>query len=63
MLTLIEELDKRDKWHHRLGLYQCHCGKEKEIIIKDVNNNKVKSCGCSSNGGLKTHGMAGKNYL
>lgn len=46
MLTLIMELNKRDKKRQKIGLFECDCGKQKELPITLVTNNRVKSCGC-----------------
>ena len=61
MLTLIKDLGiiKGDrKRARRFGLYKCECGKEKVIVMYNVNNGHVKSCGCAQlyNGAI-THGL------
>src|ERR1017187_9321028 len=50
MLTLIKMLDKRAKDGHKIGLYRCICGTEKEIRSDCVNSNRTKSCGCTKKG-------------
>jgi hypothetical protein len=48
-LTFLEESDiKFDKnWKKiRYAMFECECGKTKEIIISNVMSNHTKSCGC-----------------
>ncbi len=54
MLEFIRYTERRSKSRDKIALYKClECGKEKEIIMKDVKSGHTKSCGC-----LKTkHGM------
>lgn len=51
-LILIKDLGIRtlgDKgYRKRFGLYRCSCGKEVEIVMSRVKNEKTKSCGCLS---------------
>lgn len=42
-LSLIKQLDKT------YGLYQCLCGNIKKVRLRDVRNNKSRSCGCLRN--------------
>ena len=46
MLTLIRELEERDKFSHKVGLYKCHCGKEVKVIKRHVETGNTISCGC-----------------
>lgn len=46
MLTLIRVLDRRTKNRLRYGLFQCDCGKTKEITLVSVKNGHTRSCGC-----------------
>jgi hypothetical protein len=59
-LTLIKNIDS-DKWGHRMGLFQCECGRQKEMLINSVESNKAKSCNCLRNEKFKkrvtTHGL------
>lgn len=45
-LTLIEIIPKNNSWERQKGLYQCSCGKQKEIAVSYVKSNHTKSCGC-----------------
>lgn len=46
-LTLIKQIDKI------YGLYQCSCGNIKQVRLRDVINNKTRSCGCLRNERIK----------
>jgi hypothetical protein len=46
MLTLIKDLNKTSKHHHRIGLWKCSCGNIKELPFTRVINKSIKSCGC-----------------
>lgn len=64
-LVLIKKLDRQNKWGSFYGLYQCSCGKQKEIVISKVKSDQTISCGCSYKKHLdkmhnqnKTHGIS-----
>ena len=48
-LTLIKNtgLIKSGKRYYRTGLFQCECGNEKMILIKNIKSGNTKSCGCN----------------
>lgn len=47
-LTLLRELLERSGDGHKVGLWQCSCGKTCTVIISRVRNGYTKSCGCLS---------------
>jgi hypothetical protein len=52
-LTLIKKLDYREYGNQgktvQFGVFECECGKSKEIIINSVKYGKQVSCGCARN--------------
>jgi len=58
-LTIIEELPA-DKYHNRIFLFECHCGKEFATRMADVKNGKSSSCGCIRRRLLTIHGDSSK---
>lgn len=64
-LTLIEDLGLREYgtqgYKKRWGLYECECGKLKEICNGDLKSGRTKSCGCYKTERTKeintSHGM------
>lgn len=60
-LTLIKKLPN-EPYKHRIGLFRCDCGNEKEIAIKFVLRETTVSCGCYSleriSNLTKTHGFS-----
>jgi len=36
----------QDKWHHRIGRFQCHCGKKFTALELSVRPGHQVSCGC-----------------
>lgn len=53
---------RKDSNGHQYWLYECKCGKIKEIQKQHVDSNKTKSCGCLRKSGIinvsKTHGLS-----
>ena len=47
-LTFLKDLGMRlvGSGHKRYALYNCECGKTKEILVSHVKSGKIKSCGC-----------------
>ncbi len=52
-LTVLEELEERDKYNQRQYLCKCDCGNEKIVRLDSLINGKTKSCGCIKNGRKK----------
>ncbi len=46
MLTVIGDTGKYDKHRNSIWLFRCACGKEKEIIMRNVFHENTVSCGC-----------------
>ena len=48
-LTLIKRTGfiKSGRSYYKTGLFQCECGNDKVVIIKNVESNNTKSCGCN----------------
>ena len=48
-LTLIKRtgFSKYGDRFYKTGLFQCECGNDKVVIIKNVTSNNSKSCGCN----------------
>jgi hypothetical protein len=46
MLTLVDAPEERSDNGHRIGTFQCDCGKLKKIKIYYAARGMVKSCGC-----------------
>lgn len=57
----------RDKWSHRIVLWKCDCGNEKEILYKEVSGGRTSSCGCYrkevTSSRSKKHGFAGNSNV
>lgn len=46
---------------YRYGLYECqYCGKEFEVITRDIKKGHTKSCGCQKGG--NTHGLSHNQF-
>lgn len=63
MLSLLRELPERTGDGHKLGRFQCSCGRETTASISRVKNGYTKSCGCLAEETSKAvntkHGMHG----
>lgn len=46
-LTLVG-ISSRNKWNHKIGLFSCDCGENKNILLANVKSGDTKSCGCVS---------------
>jgi len=75
MLTFIKYTRKKrtpSGSSRQMALYQCSCGNEKEICVRNVNKSISKSCGClgkkqitalgKSNTWTRKHGMFGTRF-
>lgn len=56
-LTIINEIDRRNG--NRCVLCRCECGKEKAVLLKNLRQGNVKSCGCLKRDSRnQTHGLS-----
>lgn len=48
-LTLVKNTGviKSGNKYYKTGLFQCECGNEKMILVKNVESYNTKSCGCN----------------